>query len=479
MFDQDFYPTPLSVIEYMLMGEDICGKRILEPSAGSGNIVNYLKDNGAKEVLACEKVPQLRRMLSGTCTLIADDFLSVGSSMVNGVDLVVMNPPFSDVINHIRHAYDIAPNGCRIISLCPNTAFKGWSKEQCAFIEFVNNRGSRENIGAAFKVGAERATDCEVSIVRLYKTGEGAEEFDGYFFSEDEEPRNNADGVVRYDAVRSLVNKVKCAIEKYDEVMRISDEINELCSFRMNIGDKEKRKDCAITFGAKWKSKDNDVAITRDVFKKQVQKDAWVFVFSLLNMEKYATSKLLNSINLFVEQQENTPFTMKNIYKMLDIVLQTNEQRMNDCVVEAFDLICSFCDENIENPEGWKTNSGSMINRRFIVPACTSYDNRFPTDYVDIRYGTHIDKLSDVMKALDYLTGREPSHKVSLYGLRQQKIPWGEWRQYNDYFRVRGYKKGTMHFEFIDESVWEKFNATVANIKGWRYIGTKSSKSKK
>lgn len=39
IFNRDFYPTPIDVIEKMLIGVDISGKIILEPSAGSGNIV--------------------------------------------------------------------------------------------------------------------------------------------------------------------------------------------------------------------------------------------------------------------------------------------------------------------------------------------------------------------------------------------------------------------------------------------------------
>ena len=41
IFNRDFYPTPIDVIEKMLIGVDISGKIILEPSAGSGNIVDY------------------------------------------------------------------------------------------------------------------------------------------------------------------------------------------------------------------------------------------------------------------------------------------------------------------------------------------------------------------------------------------------------------------------------------------------------
>ena len=46
----DFYPTPVEVIKTMLLGEDIFNKVILEPSAGKGDIVDYLKENGAGEV---------------------------------------------------------------------------------------------------------------------------------------------------------------------------------------------------------------------------------------------------------------------------------------------------------------------------------------------------------------------------------------------------------------------------------------------
>ena len=73
----DFYPTPDAVIAQMMMGENIIGKTILEPSAGKGNIVDWLKRNGAKEVIACENDPNIRRLLDGKCDIIATDFLTV------------------------------------------------------------------------------------------------------------------------------------------------------------------------------------------------------------------------------------------------------------------------------------------------------------------------------------------------------------------------------------------------------------------
>ena len=50
--DFQYYPTPDAVIENMLLDEDIVGKKIMEPSAGSGNIVRWCKQHGAREVVA-------------------------------------------------------------------------------------------------------------------------------------------------------------------------------------------------------------------------------------------------------------------------------------------------------------------------------------------------------------------------------------------------------------------------------------------
>ena len=118
----DFYPTPKEVIAQMLLGENIVGKTVLEPSAGKGNIVDYLKENGAARVIACEKDPNIRKLLDGKCEIIADDFLTVTSEQVSHVDYIVMNPPFSEGARHILHAFEIAPAGCTIVALCNHKA---------------------------------------------------------------------------------------------------------------------------------------------------------------------------------------------------------------------------------------------------------------------------------------------------------------------------------------------------------------------
>jgi len=60
----------------MLAFSDIAGKIILEPSAGQGNIVDFLKVNGAKKIIACELNDKLRKVVSGKCDVVCSDLMN-------------------------------------------------------------------------------------------------------------------------------------------------------------------------------------------------------------------------------------------------------------------------------------------------------------------------------------------------------------------------------------------------------------------
>lgn len=100
MFNREFYPTPPAVIEMMVGGLELQGKHVLEPSAGKGDIVDYVQHLGAT-VTACEKHPDLARIVAAKCNLIADDFLEVTAAQVSHVDYIVMNPPFSNAARQV------------------------------------------------------------------------------------------------------------------------------------------------------------------------------------------------------------------------------------------------------------------------------------------------------------------------------------------------------------------------------------------
>ena len=477
LFNRDFYPTPHEVIEQMLSLSDIRGKIILEPSAGSGNIVDFLQKNGAKKVIACEINTKLQAIIAGKCELIASDFLTVTPDMISHIDMIVMNPPFSAEEAHILHAWEIAPEGCEIISLCNSSLLSRKYYERREKIrELIDNNGNSQCLGEVFKT-AERQTSVDVSVIRLYKPRTGEHEFDDFFdMTEDDEP--NTQGIVRYSYVQDIVSKYKDAVELFDTVMEGNNRMNELCN-SMGVQ--------PIVFGARKVQDVNSYssgAITRDVFKKTLQKSLWRHVFNQFGMEKYVTRKVIDDLNRAIELASDMPFTMKNIYRMAQMLVATHEERMKQTLVEAFDYICSLSAENSTAGEKWQTNSDYMINKRFIMPYVTRYDKDFPRTnwHIYISYnGTG--RINDVMKALCFLTGRDYSDITDLDTFaRQNNLLWGQWYDWTNivkdedgntirkwsFFRIRGYKKGTMHFEFVDENVWYKFNQAVASVKGWQ-----------
>lgn len=487
----DFYPTPVAVIEQMMLGEDFIGKTILEPSAGTGNIVDWLNKNGAGEVIACEKDPNLRKLLDGKCEIIANDFLTVTADMVSHVQHIVMNPPFSKGIEHILHAYEIAPAGCVITALCNSDSLDSYHyhEKNRQLAELIDLNGRAESLGAVFEDDAERRTRCHISLIKLYKYGEGEDEFSNYFFSQTDEDmanQNQKEGLMPYNFIREIVNRYVSAVKLFDDTLAATQLINETATYTDyktvtdeygNVKQEKKEyKYLPIRFQA-VSTDDRSTTVTHNSYRKALQKYYWDIIFDKLNMAKYATSKLKEQINLFIRNSSNTPFTMANIYRVLDIVIQTTGQRMQKALEEAFDTICSFSAENSGAGEKWKTNANYMVNRKFIVPYITS--DRWEKQFVELTLSSsYTNKMEDVCKALCYITGTDYDQMKTLYQVVCEKQWWGTWFEWG-FFRCKGFKKGTMHFEFLDEDVWFKFNYEVAKNRGWTLPKKTEKKSKK
>lgn len=497
MFNKDFYPTPQSVIEQMMAGVDLLDKKVLEPSAGSGNIVDYLKLYGA-DVTACEINDKLAQIVSSKCRFLKPDFMQVRADEISHLDMIVMNPPFSADERHILHAWEIAPEGCEIISLCNwNTICNDSYSYRKQLKKVIDDHGNSQNLGEVF-AGAERTTNASIGLVRLFKPRTSEQtEFEGYFDMTEEEERQE-NGIMAYSEVRNIVNRYVGAVRMFNEVVESSERMNQLINPISN--------GLNIKFGAHYTGRDNIYhSVDRDTFKKQLQKSAWKSVFAKMNMGKYVTQRVISDLNAFIEKQSNVPFTVTNVYKMIEMIAGTHVSRLNSVLVEAFERICGYSHQNSTGGEGWKTNSDYKVNRRFIHPyVCDSGYNGM----VHIRHD-RFEQFDDIVKALCLLTGQKYEDQISLYSFFQLRYKiqngegkfltgydnwdsdyerlknrldrfkdkedykivdtgqeWGKWGEWG-FFRVRGYKKGTMHFEFKDEKVWELFNRKVAEIKGW------------
>jgi hypothetical protein len=191
--------------------------------------------------------------------------------------------------------------------------------------------GYWQNIGDVFTT-AERKTEVQVALIRLQKPGESrCDEFEGFFMEEEYEEQGN--GIMPYNSIRDLVNRYVAAVKLFDEQLNVAVKMNDLTSsfFKSRLA---------------FHCKQEDRPVTKAEFKKDLQRSGWKYVFNKLNMDKYATRGLLADINKFVEHQQQVPFTMRNIYRMLDIIRGTHGQRMDRALEEVFDKVTLHYHEN-------------------------------------------------------------------------------------------------------------------------------------
>ncbi|MDV3751164.1 DNA methyltransferase [Elizabethkingia anophelis] len=451
MFNKDFYPTPESVIAQMTWDLDLNNKVVLEPSAGKGDIVDFCQNSGAN-VIACELNSDLKTILKSKCKVISDDFLKVTSDMVSHIDYIIMNPPFSADEKHILHAWDIAPEGCAIIALCNYETLSNakYSYRQ-ELTSIIKDYGNSENLGDVFS-SAERKTDVEIGLVKLYKPRTKSEtEFEGFFMEEDEEEQYI--GLQQYNFVRDCVNRYVGAVKIFDKQLESANLMNDLTgSFFSSSLALSMTRDKA--------------EMTREDYKKDLQKSAWKYIFGKMNMHRYSTKGLREDINLFVEKQTKVPFTMRNVYRMIEIVVGTQSQRMDKALLEVFNKLTEHYHENRYGVEGWKTNSHYLVNQKFIMPYIAPQSKWGSYPDVNDRQSEIVD---DFVKALCYLTGQswipENCFRIAV-NRRDKPLEYGQWFDFQ-FFEVKLFKKGTGHFKFKDRDIWATFNQHIARIKGY------------
>lgn len=471
IFNKDFYPTPIEVLD--IMGFDPKGKTILEPSAGSGNIIDYCKNLCASRVVACEKSEQLATIAKSKCDQwLGNDFLELTNEDVSHIDMIVANPPFSEGVKHVLHMWEIAPDGCEIYSLINHDNFSTRFGPTMRLRSIINEFGLLENLGNVFS-DSERKTNVQVGLIKLFKPASTKSGFEG-FFMDDEHEVNTEHGLIQPNAVRDLVERYVDAVKKFEEFQILQNEMNSILA-------PTGVKPLTVSINRK------DFNIDRDTFVSELQKVFWKHVFNKMDLDRFFTKQVREKINKFAEQQEKIPFTMKNIYRMVEIIHGTKDNILKEALVEAVDNFTKHSHENRFMVEGWKTNSGYMLNEKFIMGYVR--DNMY--NYPHIRWGCSSGaRLDDLVRVLCNLTGVNYSLSNDLYhffsrnyetyidenGEEKYKLndlgrkidvykEFGVWYEWT-FFEIKMFKKGTLHVKFKDREVWALLNKKYAEIKG-------------
>lgn len=484
MFGEEFFPTPPWLVSKMFgpIAERIHGRRsekpgslrsFLDPSAGDGAILDWVNSKFDRyserpRMSAIEISPELCAILqSKKYDLIANDFLSFVPEFK--IDCIVMNPPFSDGIDHLIHAWNnvLAPGGELVCLLMESNVTRPHTSTMELAKHLIETHGSYELLGSAFK-SARRPTEVPVVLVRMTKPKTKEEPlFDfGAMEQEKVDPLNlnaQAEGkdLAHPDRMGTVVRQYENTRDSFVSILKAQAQIR---FFSNGVCTKDPWE-----IALKCMSDLRSPEAAFDEFKDAIRIGFWEHALQTLGMEKYMTEGLQKKMGEFLEQQSKMAFTKENIAKMFDTIMLNRTGIMQQAVEAVFDHMTKYNEENRIHIEGWATNLAWKVSKRVVMPF---YIQFWMSGEQMCLNSSRSREAGDIDKVMCYLSGKRIEDVVTIRKAIDLN-PRGSTRCESTFFKIKGFKKGTIHLEFLDEKLLERFNIAACQGKGW--IGKEKS----
>ena len=480
-FNEEFYPTPKSLLNKIFDGVDWKQvDTILEPSAGKGDIIEFIQNSEEAnryhhnfEIDCIEKDPNLQAVLKQKgFRLVHDDFFTFHTW--KQYDLIVMNPPFSCGDKHLLNALKLQEDGGNVICILNAETLKNpYSVTRQALALRLEDLHANVSYMQNEFVSAERKTSVEIAVV---KVSIPKKERDSRIFSELRESKQMSEQTVQEQTSLAENDYIKAAVKQFEleteAGIRLIREYQAMKPYMLRSlsGDNFVKND-SILYLTMDKYSPCSPEVTENEFLKVVRLKYWTSIFNDSRFTGHMTSNLLSEYRTQIDKLADYDFSCFNIKTIQADIAIKLVKGVEECIVKLFDELSfqySYSDElgrNIHYYNGWKTNKAWIINKKVILPWMNAW-GRFNGLYDPASYEI-IEKLADIEKALDYLSGssgnergiRETLHEAEKIG-QTKKIPL-------NYFPLPFYKKGTCHIEFTDLELLKKLNIFGSQQKGW------------
>lgn len=474
--NKSFYPTPASLVQKMVYKIKGHPSKVLEPSAGKGDLVEGVSDrwkynHGHKpEICAIEIDPVLQATLRGNGhKLIDTDFLAYTGP--DKFDLIIMNPPFDDGDKHLLKALDIMYRGQIICLLNAETLRNPFSNERKLLVRRLEEAGAEiEYIKNAF-ISAERKTDVEVALINIIIDRKVEDDL----FADCDDHGARAYQTVEEKHEVSTGKTVTELVLEYDQVISVGTET--IISFYRNY--KKVGKYLSLNdVGGKDRSYTSDDLTTMmqnaiNALLRSVRTDFWRRTLDLKEVRSRLTKKKQDEFEHALTAHCHMDFTENNIRQFVLNLIGSYEQILTDAVLDVFDMFTiRHCyhghvhEKNVHMFNGWKTNNAFKVGKRVVIPggrgerSFVGWTGRWDLDYDTGRM------LDDFDKVMSYFDGGKPYNSLST----SLKIAFERGDSSgieSTYFRATCHKKGTIHLTFLNEDILRRFNVVACRGKGW------------
>lgn len=399
--------------------------------------------------------------------IVGDDFLSFHT--FKRYDLIIMNPPFSYGEKHLLKAIEMQKNGGQIVCLLnAQTLLNPFTNERKMLIKKLEELNATiEYISGAFS-NAERSTDVDVALVYICCIAD-----ESYCHSDIldsmkkankyEEKKYEADDLTINDYIQSTVQRYNLDVSMG---VKLIEEYKALEPYLKGSFDEQNRYSKSLLT---LETPENDTNVNSYI--KSVRMKYWNALLRNENiMSKFTTELREHYINLVSELSD---------YDVSEFNIKTLIAEMNSKIYEGIEksivrLFDKFTEEHSYYPEcqktihyfnGWKTNKAHKIGKKVIVPFYCYNSYSFGGG----SYNTFeiANMLKDVEKVFDYFGGSNESFS-NIKSILELNLNSGNTRKIEfKYFYVSVFKKGTVHIEFKDQKLVDRFNIYACQHKNW------------
>lgn len=417
------------------------------------------------EALRCES----RHFFKNGIHIVGDDFLAFHTN--KKYDLIIMNPPFSNGEKHLLKAIEMQEKGGQIVCLLnAQTLLNPFSNERKALVNKLEQYdASIEYINGAFS-NAERSTDVDIALVYISipdKTNYYSDILDNLKKAQQYSEKE-------YEATDLTINDyIKSTVQRYNLDVSLGIKLIEEYKalepyFKGSFDDNNYYEKPLLLLDIP--ESESDLSINK--FLRGVRMKYWNALLRNENiMSKFTTELREHYINL-VYKLADFDISEFNIKTLICEMNTQIYQGVENAIVGLFDKFTKEysyypeCSKTIHYFNGWKTNKVHKIGKKVIIPFHT-YD-KYSWNSTGTFYISKIaNMLKDVEKVFDYFDGCDDIH-TNIYFVLDKNINMGIAKKIElKYFYVTIYKKGTVHIEFKDQKLVDRFNIYACQHKNW------------
>lgn len=466
----DYFPTPAELAEEMVNSIAIHKRDyayapgpILEPSAGTGNLVNamekiFCRHGHTKVDVDCVEISANCRAIlkKDGWRVVHDDFMTFEPQ--KRYKAIVMNPPFSSGVKHLLRAIKIMERGGAIrCILGAETVRNPHTNEQRELVRVLKQMDAQIEYRRDAFLSSERPTGVEIALISLDIPEKAPNSHIRMELEQayDEYSTYNQNNLVSNDPVAAVVSRYKVAAQGLRRIFEEYDGIRELLSAPTN-----EAKDPVVALGKSYNE-----AI------QELRLQYWRALFDIPVIRDNLTETMRQEYTERLEELSNYDFTMFNILTIRQEIAANTVAGIKSEIIKLFERFTSYhCEEfsgNIHYFNGWRTNSAYKVNERIVFP-CNAYCSWMGYTFEPTYYNV-VNTLSNIELTLHYLdTSGTPYDATELRDILRNAQKEKKSRKINcRYFDVTFYKKGTCHLTFTNLDVLRAFNAFACREKGW------------